>query len=103
MTSGETSKSGSSASKTEVIAMLKETCKELEARKISLEKMISTLEKGGNLDFAGAAVTEAQDEQEKGKDSEEEVEEGNTSLVDGSDEDDEESDADNSGGSESEE
>ncbi|XP_058786033.1 uncharacterized protein LOC131660743 [Vicia villosa] len=38
MTSDETSKSGASVSKAEVIAMLKETCKELESRKISLEK-----------------------------------------------------------------
>ncbi|XP_058767451.1 uncharacterized protein LOC131641153 [Vicia villosa] len=74
MTSAETSKSGSSASKAEVIAMLKETCKELEARKISLEKMISNLEKDGNEDFAGAAGIEAQDEQEDGRDSEEVVE-----------------------------
>ncbi|XP_058764804.1 uncharacterized protein LOC131638269 [Vicia villosa] len=100
MTSGETSKSGSSGSKTEVIAMLKETCKELEARKISLKKMISTLEKDGNEDFASAAGIEARDEQEEGRDSEEEVEEGNTSPADGSDEEDEESDADNSDGSE---
>ncbi|XP_058767267.1 uncharacterized protein LOC131640929 [Vicia villosa] len=62
MTSAETSKSGSSASKAEVIAMLKETYKELEARKISLEKMISNLEKDGNEDFAGATGIEAQDE-----------------------------------------
>ncbi|XP_058765546.1 uncharacterized protein LOC131639047 [Vicia villosa] len=100
MTSADTSKSGSSASKAEVIAMLKETCKELEARKISLEKMISTLEKDGNEDFAGATGIEARDEREEGSDSEEEVEEGNTSSADCSDE---ESDTDNSGGSESEE
>ncbi|XP_058765964.1 uncharacterized protein LOC131639488 [Vicia villosa] len=48
MTSAETSKSGASASKAKVIAMLNETCKELEARKISLEKMISTLEMDEN-------------------------------------------------------
>ncbi|XP_058747235.1 uncharacterized protein LOC131620253 [Vicia villosa] len=52
MTSAETSQSGGSASKAEVIAMLKETCKELEARKISLEKVISTLEMDENEEFA---------------------------------------------------
>ncbi|XP_058741431.1 uncharacterized protein LOC131613808 [Vicia villosa] len=51
MTSAETSKSGASASKAEVIAMLKETCKELESRKTSLEKMISTLEMDENEEF----------------------------------------------------
>ncbi|XP_058777084.1 uncharacterized protein LOC131651435 [Vicia villosa] len=100
MTSTETSKSGSSASKADVITMLKETCKELEARKISHEKMINILEKDGNEDFAGAAGIEAQDEHEEGRDSKEEVDEGNTNLADNSDE---ESDADNSGGSESDE
>ncbi|XP_058766036.1 uncharacterized protein LOC131639568 [Vicia villosa] len=60
MTSAETSRGGSSTSKAEVIAMMKETCKELEARKKSLEKMINTLEKDGNEDFAGTAGTEAQ-------------------------------------------
>ncbi|XP_058784420.1 uncharacterized protein LOC131659224 [Vicia villosa] len=47
MTSAE-----ASASKVEVIAMLKETCKELESRKTSLEKMISTLEMDENEEFA---------------------------------------------------
>ncbi|XP_058772115.1 uncharacterized protein LOC131645942 [Vicia villosa] len=55
--------------------------------------MIGTLEKDGNEDFAGAAWIEAQDEREEGTDSEQEVEEGNTSPADSSDE---ESDADNS-------
>ncbi|XP_058726172.1 uncharacterized protein LOC131597493 [Vicia villosa] len=72
MTSAKTSKSGASVSKAEVIAMLKETCKELEARKISLEKMISTLEMDDNKEFVDA-VKMAED-----------VEEWSTSPTDGS-------------------
>ncbi|XP_058758085.1 uncharacterized protein LOC131631304 [Vicia villosa] len=48
MTSAETSKSGASVRKEEVIAILKETCKELESRKMSLEQMIRTLEMDEN-------------------------------------------------------
>ncbi|XP_058765961.1 uncharacterized protein LOC131639486 [Vicia villosa] len=62
MTSAETSKSGASASKAKVIAMLKETCKELEARKISLEKMISTLEMDENEEFVDAVEMADEDE-----------------------------------------
>ncbi|XP_058767280.1 uncharacterized protein LOC131640946 [Vicia villosa] len=62
MTSAETSKSGASASKAKVIAMLNETCKELEARKISLEKMISTLEMDENDEFADAVEMADEDE-----------------------------------------
>ncbi|XP_058741935.1 uncharacterized protein LOC131614357 [Vicia villosa] len=62
MTSAETSTSRASASKAEVIAMLKETCKELEARKISLEKMISTLEMDENKEFSDAVKMEDEDE-----------------------------------------
>ncbi|XP_058767279.1 uncharacterized protein LOC131640945 [Vicia villosa] len=62
MTSAETSKSGASASKAKVIKMLKETCKELEARKISLEKMISTLEMDENEEFADAVEMADEDE-----------------------------------------
>ncbi|XP_058768849.1 uncharacterized protein LOC131642645 [Vicia villosa] len=62
MTSVETSKSGASASKAKVIAMLNETCKELEARKISLEKMISTLEMDENEKFADAVEMADEDE-----------------------------------------
>ncbi|XP_058749928.1 uncharacterized protein LOC131622901 [Vicia villosa] len=46
----------------------------------------------------GTTGTEAQDEQQEGGDSEEEVEEGNTSLADGSNEENEESEAVNFGG-----
>ncbi|XP_058766509.1 uncharacterized protein LOC131640120 [Vicia villosa] len=90
MTSAETSKAGASASKAEVIVMLKETCKELESRKTSLEKMISTLEMDENADFA--------DTEEMGDRDEQEVEEGSDSPVDGSEK---ESSADTSSGSES--
>ncbi|XP_058726004.1 uncharacterized protein LOC131597317 [Vicia villosa] len=101
MTSTETSKSSSSSSKAEVIAMLMETCKELDTRKVTIEKMISTLEMDENDDFTGAAETEGQedkDEQENGSEFEEEVEE-EASPADGTDD---EGDEDNSDDSESE-
>ncbi|XP_050918631.1 uncharacterized protein LOC127136069 [Lathyrus oleraceus] len=44
MTSGETSRVSNQPGKVVVIAMLKETCRELEARKLNLEKLISSLE-----------------------------------------------------------
>ncbi|XP_050914790.1 uncharacterized protein LOC127129695 [Lathyrus oleraceus] len=44
MTSGETSRVSNQPGKANVIAMLKETCRELEARKLNLEKLISSLE-----------------------------------------------------------
>ncbi|XP_050895637.1 uncharacterized protein LOC127102296 [Lathyrus oleraceus] len=44
MTSGETSCVSNQPGKAAVIAMLKETCRELEARKLNLEKLISSLE-----------------------------------------------------------
>ncbi|XP_050916391.1 uncharacterized protein LOC127131520 [Lathyrus oleraceus] len=44
MTSGETSRVSNQPGKVDVIAMLKETCRELEARKVNLEKLISSLE-----------------------------------------------------------
>ncbi|XP_058754772.1 uncharacterized protein LOC131627929 [Vicia villosa] len=64
MTSAETSKSGASVSKAEVIAMLKETYKELESRKISLGKMIRTLEMDENEEFPDTENMEDKDEQE---------------------------------------
>ncbi|XP_058760379.1 uncharacterized protein LOC131633707 [Vicia villosa] len=84
MTSAETSKSGASTIKAEVITMLKETCKELEARKISLEKMISTLEMDENEEFADAVEMADEDEQEKEVEPEEDMEEEGTSPTDGS-------------------
>ncbi|XP_050895536.1 uncharacterized protein LOC127102174 [Lathyrus oleraceus] len=44
MTSGEISRVSNQLGKAAVIAMLKETCRELEARKLNLEKLISSLE-----------------------------------------------------------
>ncbi|XP_058753881.1 uncharacterized protein LOC131627061 [Vicia villosa] len=82
ITSADTSKSGASTSKAEVIAMLKETCKELESRKTSLEKMIRTLKMDENEEFADTK----------------EVEEESASLDDGSEK---ESSSDTSSGSES--
>ncbi|XP_058788330.1 uncharacterized protein LOC131662530 [Vicia villosa] len=82
ITSAETFKFGTSTSKAEVIAMLKETCKELESRKTSLEKMIRTLEMDENEEFADTK----------------EVEEENASPADGSEK---ESSSDTSSGSES--
>ena len=43
VTSGETSKTSNQPDKADVIAVLKETCKELEARKHALEKLLSLL------------------------------------------------------------
>ena len=45
MTSAETSNVKANTQKADVIAVLKETCRELEARKQTLEELISTLEK----------------------------------------------------------
>ncbi|XP_050897942.1 uncharacterized protein LOC127104839 [Lathyrus oleraceus] len=57
MTTGETSRVCNPPGKVVVIAMLKETCRELEARKLNLEKLISTLEmtEGDVLGEAAAA------------------------------------------------
>ncbi|XP_058768651.1 uncharacterized protein LOC131642421 [Vicia villosa] len=64
MTSAETSKSGASVGKAEVITILKETCKELEARKMSLEQMIRTLEMDENEEFADIEEMEDKYDQE---------------------------------------
>ncbi|XP_058732942.1 uncharacterized protein LOC131604527 [Vicia villosa] len=69
MTSAETSKSGASVSKAEVLTMLKETCKELESRKISLGKMILTLEMDENEEFADTEEMKDKDEQEEEEES----------------------------------
>ncbi|XP_058765612.1 uncharacterized protein LOC131639128 [Vicia villosa] len=90
MTSAETSKSGASARKSEIISMLKETCKELEYRKTTLEKLISTMEMEEHEEFADTEEMEDRDEQE--------VEEESASPADGSEK---ESSADTSSGSES--
>ncbi|XP_058733009.1 uncharacterized protein LOC131604594 [Vicia villosa] len=91
MTSAETSKSEASVSKAEVIAILKETCKELEARKMSLEQMIRTLEMDENEEFADIEEMEDKDDQE--------VEEESASPADDSEK---ESSSDTSAGSDSE-
>ncbi|XP_050889411.1 uncharacterized protein LOC127094648 [Lathyrus oleraceus] len=68
MTSGETSRVSNQPGKAVVIAMLKETCRELEARKLNLEKLISSLEMtegdvladGGEFGEADAVAEEAE-------------------------------------------
>ncbi|XP_050889827.1 uncharacterized protein LOC127095135 [Lathyrus oleraceus] len=68
MTSGETSRVSNQPGKAAVIAMLKETCRELEARKLNLEKLISSLEMtegdvladGGEFGEAAAVAEEAE-------------------------------------------
>ncbi|XP_058765664.1 uncharacterized protein LOC131639175 [Vicia villosa] len=92
ITSAGTSKGGSTTGKAVVIAMLRETCKELESRKLALEKLISSLEMEEGAEFAENEEVglEADDEQEADSD---EVEEEEVSP-------DEEGDEDSSGGSE---
>ncbi|XP_058784067.1 uncharacterized protein LOC131658832 [Vicia villosa] len=91
MTSAETSKSEASVNKAKVIAILKETYKELEARKMSLEQMIQTLEMDENEEFAGTEEMEDKDDQE--------VEEESASPADDSEK---ESSSDTSASSDSE-
>ncbi|XP_058733226.1 uncharacterized protein LOC131604827 [Vicia villosa] len=91
MTSAETSKSGASVYKAEVIAILKETCKELEARKMSLEQMLRTQEMDENEEFA--------DIEEMGDKDDQEVEEESASPADDSQK---EGSSDTSAGSDSE-
>ncbi|XP_050918566.1 uncharacterized protein LOC127135995 [Lathyrus oleraceus] len=75
MTSGETSRVSSQPGKAVVIAMLKETCRELEARKLNLEKLISSLEMtegdvladGGEFGEAAAVAEEAERQGEEGE------------------------------------
>ncbi|XP_050919790.1 uncharacterized protein LOC127137364 [Lathyrus oleraceus] len=69
MTTGETSRVSKQPDKAVVIAMLKETCRELEARKLNLEKLISTLEmtEGDVLGEAVAVAEEAEIQGEEGE------------------------------------
>ncbi|XP_050914955.1 uncharacterized protein LOC127129889 [Lathyrus oleraceus] len=75
MTSGETSRVSNQPGKTAVIAMLKETCRELEARKLNLEKLISSLEMtegdvlvdAGEFGEAAAVAEEAERQGEEGE------------------------------------
>ena len=48
MTSAETSNVKDHSNKADVIAVLKETCRELDARKRTLEELIARLEQGQN-------------------------------------------------------
>ncbi|XP_058733043.1 uncharacterized protein LOC131604629 [Vicia villosa] len=97
-TSAGTSKDSTPTGKIVVIAMLRETCKELESRKLTLKKLISSLEMEEGVEFTEneEAGPEADDVQEA--DSDEEVEK-ESSPDDGTEE---EGDEDSSGGSESE-
>ncbi|XP_050909438.1 uncharacterized protein LOC127123245 [Lathyrus oleraceus] len=69
MATGQTSRVSNQPGKAAVIAMLKETCKELEARKLNLEKLISKLEmtEGDVLGEAAAAAEGAERQGEEGE------------------------------------
>ncbi|XP_050919703.1 uncharacterized protein LOC127137275 [Lathyrus oleraceus] len=75
MTSGETSRVSNQPGKAAVIAILKETCRELEARKLKLEKLISSLEMtegdvladGGEFGETAAVAKEAESQGEEGE------------------------------------
>ncbi|XP_050915983.1 uncharacterized protein LOC127131089 [Lathyrus oleraceus] len=75
ITSGETSRVSNQLGKASVIAMFKETCRELEARKLNLEKLISSLEMtegdvladGGEFGEAAAVAEEAERQGEEGE------------------------------------
>ena len=56
MTSGETSNVKATPQKANIIAVLKATCKELEARKQSLEELIYQLEQDTEVEDEGIAV-----------------------------------------------
>ncbi|XP_058769269.1 uncharacterized protein LOC131643133 [Vicia villosa] len=65
-TSVGTSKDNTPTSKAVVIAMLRETCKELESRKLTIEKLISSLEMEEGSEFTENEVgPEADDEEEE--------------------------------------
>ncbi|XP_050876053.1 uncharacterized protein LOC127079720 [Lathyrus oleraceus] len=69
MTTGGTSRVSNQPGKVAIIAMLKETCRELEARKLNLEKLISKLEmiEGDVLGEAAAAAEGAERQGEEGE------------------------------------
>ncbi|XP_050908452.1 uncharacterized protein LOC127122089 [Lathyrus oleraceus] len=75
MTTGETSRVSSQPGKAVVIAMLKETCRELDASKLKLEKLINTLEMtegdvladGGEFGEAAAVAKEVERQGEEGE------------------------------------
>ncbi|XP_058758616.1 uncharacterized protein LOC131631861 [Vicia villosa] len=67
-TSAGTSQTSKSVNKSSLIAELKETCKELDNRKMKLEKLIQRLEQSADDDHAGGSDGETNDE-ENGADS----------------------------------
>ncbi|XP_058767153.1 uncharacterized protein LOC131640789 [Vicia villosa] len=103
MTSAGTSQPSKSVNKALLIAELKETCKELDNRKMKLEKLIQSLEQSTDDDLVGGRDGDNMDE-DKGADSgaEEEAEDGEGSEDTGSSDADEETSSssdDNTGGS----
>ncbi|XP_058762484.1 uncharacterized protein LOC131635869 [Vicia villosa] len=62
-TSTGTSKDNTTTRKADVIAMLRETCKELESRKLALERLISSLEMDEGAEFADANKDEQGEEE----------------------------------------
>ncbi|XP_058784878.1 uncharacterized protein LOC131659744 [Vicia villosa] len=64
MTSAGTSKGSSTIGKAAVIAMLGETCKELESKKQTLEKLISSLEMEEGVEFTENEAGSEADEEE---------------------------------------
>ncbi|XP_058742009.1 uncharacterized protein LOC131614444 [Vicia villosa] len=103
MTSAGTSQPSKSVNKALLIAELKETCQELDNRKMKLEKLIQSLEQSTDDDLAGGRDGDNMDE-DKGADSgaEEEDEDGEGSEDTGSSDVDEETSSssdDNTGGS----
>ncbi|XP_050896373.1 uncharacterized protein LOC127103134 [Lathyrus oleraceus] len=81
MTTGDTSRVSNQPGKAAVIAMLKETYRELEARKLNLEKLISTLEMTEG-DVLGEAVAAAEGAERQGEEGE-----ADASPDDGTDDD----------------
>ncbi|XP_050909822.1 uncharacterized protein LOC127123663 [Lathyrus oleraceus] len=88
MATSETSSVCNQPGKADVIAMLKETCKELEARKLNLEKLIIKLEMTEG-DVLGEAVAAAEGDERQGEEGE-----ADASPEDGTD-DDADSESDN--------
>ncbi|XP_058787649.1 uncharacterized protein LOC131661996 [Vicia villosa] len=64
-TSARTSKDSTPTGKATVIAMLRETCKELESKKLTLEKLISSLEMEEGVDFVENEAGPAEDDEEE--------------------------------------
>ncbi|XP_058771357.1 uncharacterized protein LOC131644781 [Vicia villosa] len=70
MTSAGTSQTSKSVSKSSLIAELKETCKELDNRKMKLEKLIQSLEQSADDDHAGGSEGAGSgDDEDNGADS----------------------------------